>query len=167
MIKITFDYDGCLSQPKIQELAKKCISLGCQVYILTSRFDCIRRLKFNDKNLLKRLFGKRQPPLQQCSVSGSCNQYDAYEQLITEKVIELLKTKPERFSARWFNGKTLDKSVRIQSTGILIMIDSGQIFQPVKPRMTKEQKELVKQLLEPIVKKDSDYLIKRLVCNCH
>ena len=33
-IKITFDYDGCLSQPKIQELAKKCISLGCQVYIL-------------------------------------------------------------------------------------------------------------------------------------
>ena len=23
MIKITFDYDGCLSQPKIQELAKK------------------------------------------------------------------------------------------------------------------------------------------------
>lgn len=124
-------------------------------------------LKTKDMNLLKRLFGKRQPPLQQCSVSGSCNQYDAYEQLITEKVIELLKTKPERFSARWFNGKTLDKSVRIQSTGILIMIDSGQIFQPVKPRMTKEQKELVKQLLEPIVKKDSDYLIERLVCNCH
>ena len=24
------------------------ISPGCQVYILTSRFDCIRRLKFND-----------------------------------------------------------------------------------------------------------------------
>ena len=48
MIKITFDYDGCLSQPKIQELAKKCISLGFQVYILTSRFDCVRRLKFND-----------------------------------------------------------------------------------------------------------------------
>ena len=50
MIKITFDYDGCLSQPKIQELAKKCISLGCQVYILTSRFDC------NDKNLEEKLF---------------------------------------------------------------------------------------------------------------
>ena len=48
MIKITFDYDGCLSQPKIKELAKKCVSLGCQVYILTSRFNCIRRLKFND-----------------------------------------------------------------------------------------------------------------------
>ena len=31
-----------------EELAKKCVSLGCQVYILTSRFDCIRRLKFND-----------------------------------------------------------------------------------------------------------------------
>jgi len=115
----------------------------------------------------KRLFGKHQPPLQQCSVSGSCNQYDAHEQLFIEKVIEMLKTKPECFSARWFTGKSLDKSVRSQNKEILIMIDSGQICQPIEPRMTKEQKELVKQLLEPIVKKDSDYLIERLICNCH
>ena len=47
-IKITFDYDGCLSLPHVQNIAKNCISLGCQVFILTSRFDCIRRLKFND-----------------------------------------------------------------------------------------------------------------------
>lgn len=118
-------------------------------------------------NLFKRLFGKRLPPLQQCSVSGSCNQYDAHEQLLTEKVIEMLKTKPECFSARWFTGKSLDKSVRSQSKEILIMINSGQICEPVEPRMTKEQKELVKQLLAPIVKKDSDYLIERLACNCH
>lgn len=118
-------------------------------------------------NLLKRLFGKRQPPLQQCSVSGSCNQYDSHEQLLTEKVIEMLKTKPEYFSARWFNGKSLDNSVTSQNGEILIMIDSGQICQPVKPRMSKKQKELVKQLLEPIVKKDSDYLIEQLVYNCH
>lgn len=107
-------------------------------------------------NLLKWLFW-----------SGSCNQYDAHEQLLTEKVIEMLKTKPECFSARWFTGKSLDKSVRSQNKKILIMIDSGQIFQPVEPRMTKEQKDVVKQLLEPIVKKDSDYLIEQLICNCH
>ena len=44
------------------------------------------------------------------------------------------------------------------------MIDKGNLSS-VEPRMTKEQKELIKQLLEPIVKKDSDYLIELLVCN--
>jgi len=118
-------------------------------------------------NLFKRLFGKRQPTQQQCSISDSCNHYDEHEQLLIEKVIEMLKTKPECFSARWFTGKSLDKSVRSQNKEILIMIDSGQICHPVEPRMTKEQKELIKQLLEPIVKKDSDYLIERLIYNCH
>lgn len=116
-------------------------------------------------NLFKKLFGKRQSTQQQCSISDSCNHYDEHEQLLIEKVIEMLKTKPECFSARWFTGKSLDKSVRSQNKEILIMIDSGQICHPVEPRMTKEQKELIKQLLEPIVKKDSDYLIELLVCN--
>lgn len=116
-------------------------------------------------NLFKRLFRKRQPTQQRCSISGSYNYYDEHEQLLIEKVIEMLKTKPEYFSARWFTGKSLDKSVRSQNKEILIMIDSGQICHPVEPRMTKEQKELIKQLLEPIVKKDSNYLIEQLVCN--
>lgn len=118
-------------------------------------------------NLLKWLFGSRKTTLNKPVVSCSCNQYDSHEQLLIEKVIEMLKTKPECFSARWFTGKSLDKSVKSQNGEILIIIDSGQICQPVEPRMTKEQKELVKQLLEPIVKKDSDYLIERLICNCH
>lgn len=118
-------------------------------------------------NLFKRIFGKHQHPLQQCNVSGNCNHYDAHEQLFTEKVIEMLKNKPDCFSARWFTGKSLDRSVRSQNKEILILINSGQIFMPVKPKMTKEQKELVKQLLEPIIKKDSDYLIEQMVCNCH
>lgn len=117
--------------------------------------------------MFKRLFGKRQPPFQQCSVSGSCNSYDAHQQLLIENIIEMLKTNPECFSARWFTGKSLDSSIRSQNKEILIMIDTGQICQPVEPRMSKEQKELIKQLLEPIVKKDSDYLIERFVCNCH
>ena len=48
MINITFDYDGCLTQDRIKEIAKTCVSLGYNVYILTSRFDTIRRLKFKE-----------------------------------------------------------------------------------------------------------------------
>lgn len=116
---------------------------------------------------IKNLFKSRG---QQCNipvVSSSCNQYDVHQQLLVEKVIEMLKTKPECFSARWFTGKSLDASVRSNDKQILIMIYDGQITQPVNPRMSKEQKEMVKQLIEPIVKKDSDYLIEKLVCNCH
>ena len=44
-------------------------------------------------NLFKRLFRKRQPTQQQCSISDSCNYYDEHEQLLIEKVIEMLKNK--------------------------------------------------------------------------
>jgi hypothetical protein len=117
--------------------------------------------------MFKRLFRKRHPSLQQCSASGSCNSYDIHQQLLIEKIIEMLKTKPECFSARWFTGKSLDKSIRSQNQEILIIIETGQICQPVEPQMSEEQKELIKQLLKPIIKKDSDYIIDRLVCNCH
>ena len=113
------------------------------------------------------LFGSRKPALNKPVVSGNCNQCYAHQQLLVEKVIEILKTKPECFSARWFTGQSLDASVRSNDKQILIMIYDGQITQPVNPRMSKEQKEMVKQLIEPIVKKDSDYLIEKLVCNCH
>jgi len=99
--------------------------------------------------------------------SGSCNPYDAHEQLLIEKVIKMLKTNPEHFSARWCNGKSLELSVMSKSKEILIMIDTGQIIHPVKLLMTRKQKKLVKQLLKPIVKKDSDYIIEKLVCNYH
>ena len=117
-------------------------------------------------NIIQRLFGSRKPALNKPVVSGSCNPYDAHEQLLVERIIEMLKTKPECFSARWFTGKSLDKSVRSNNKEILIMIYDGQIIQPVEPRMTKQQKETIKQLFEPIVKKDRDYLIETLICNC-
>lgn len=47
-MKISIDYDNCLSQPRIQELAKRLIAMGHEVFILTSRFDAVRRLKFPD-----------------------------------------------------------------------------------------------------------------------
>lgn len=47
-MRISIDYDSTLSQPRIQELAKLLIARGHEVYILTSRFDSVRRLKFHD-----------------------------------------------------------------------------------------------------------------------
>jgi len=101
------------------------------------------------------------------AVSDSCSPLDAHEQVFIEKVIEILKSNPECFSAKWFNGKSLDSSVQHKDKGILIMINTGEIIQPVNPKMNKKQKKQIKNLIIPIVKKDSDYLIERLVCNCH
>lgn len=47
-MKISIDYDNCLTQPRVQELAKLLIARGHEVFILTSRFDPVRRLKFPD-----------------------------------------------------------------------------------------------------------------------
>ena len=47
-MRISIDFDSCLSQPKVQELAKQLITQGHDVFILTSRFDSVRRLKFPD-----------------------------------------------------------------------------------------------------------------------
>jgi len=91
---------------------------------------------------------------------------NAHDQLLIEKVIELLKCKPEFFSARWFTGKSLDGSIQSQDKNILIMIETGEIAKPTHPNMTKQQKETVKQLVAPIVEKDSKYLIEKLICNC-
>lgn len=39
--KISFDFDGTLTRPKIQEYAVKCKSMGFDVHILTARHDDI------------------------------------------------------------------------------------------------------------------------------
>jgi|TARA_R110000850_G_scaffold131982_2_gene253027 hypothetical protein len=115
-------------------------------------------------NWIKRLLNKI-TRTKQCDIHcySPLNEYD---QLLIEKVIELLKCKPHFFSARWFSGISLDSSVRSQDKNILIMIETGQIAQPTEPRMTKQQKETIKQLVTPIVEKDSKYLIEKLICNC-
>jgi hypothetical protein len=117
-------------------------------------------------NLIKKLFGGSKSELNKPIVSNICNQYDSHQQLLVEEVIEMLKTNPECFSARWFTGLSLDRSVKCKDKQILIMIDDGQIIRPIQPRMSKKQKEIVRQLIEPIVKKDSDYIIENLVSNC-
>lgn len=69
------------------------------------------------------------------------NEYQKREQLLIEKVIDLLKTQPNSFSA----------------------IGNGQIVLPLEPKMTKKQKRVIRKLLVSIAKKDSEYLIQRLL----
>lgn len=91
------------------------------------------------------------------------DQYKEHEQLLVNKIIKKLQDSPDDFSAKWFNGKSyLDQSVRSSDRNIQIMISNGQIFNPIEPKMTKEQKQKVKKLIEPIVKRDSLYIIKNL-----
>lgn len=113
-------------------------------------------------NLLKKIF----PVKKTVSETPTPTIYNAHEQLLIEKIIEMVEADPEAFSARWFTGTSLDKSVQSADRNILIMIETGQIAEPIAPVMTKEQKEKIKALIKPIVKKDSEYLAERLICNC-
>lgn len=97
----------------------------------------------------------------------SCSPLDKHDRRFTEKVIESLKSNPECFSARWLNGKSLDSSVRHNNSVILIMIDTGEIIQPINPKMTNKQKEEIKSLIQPIVEKDSNYILEHIFYNCH
>jgi hypothetical protein len=83
--------------------------------------------------------------------------------VLIEKIIELLKTKPEIFSSRWFTGETLDKSVRCADKNILIMISTGQIVQPFEAIMTKAEKEIVKELMVDIVERDTNYILENFL----
>jgi hypothetical protein len=87
---------------------------------------------------------------------------DEHEQILINKVIDMLQTQPEKFSARWSGyHQTLDKSV--QCGNVLIMIETGQIALPVEVKMTKEQKKIIVELIKPIAKRDSDYVIDLLM----
>ena len=115
-------------------------------------------------NWIKNLFGKKEG--EQCVTSDVDHDHSPlykHEQLLIKKVIKLLKCKPDFFSARWFTGRSLEYSVRSQYKSILIMIKTGEIIQPIQPEMTEQQKKAVKQLVAPIVVKDSEYLIENLI----
>lgn len=88
---------------------------------------------------------------------------DSHEQKLIDKIIHLLETNPEKFSARWYNGKRLNKSVGTRNGEILIMIKTGEIISPVELTTNSAEKEKIKSLLKPIVQKDSDYIIERLL----
>jgi hypothetical protein len=68
-------------------------------------------------------------------------------------VIEKIKNYPDQWNASWFAGDMwLCKSIR--SGNVLLMFETGEIIHPVRPRMTKAQKKLLKGLSRSIVERD-------------
>ena len=91
------------------------------------------------------------------------NLYNAIEQLFVEYVIEQLNSCPEKFSAIWFTGETMGKSICSHDRKIQIFIESGEIISPVTPKMFKSQKLRVKQSIAPIIKRDKDYILTQFI----
>lgn len=87
--------------------------------------------------------------------------YEAFERELIQKVIAKLKEKPESFSAMWSNSKTLDKSIRSSDKKILIMF-SGQIISPIEPKMSDEDMRTLRELIIPIVRKESQMIVNSL-----
>lgn len=108
--------------------------------------------------LLKKLFGCKS-----VNASQDKNPVDSHENALIAVVTNVLETSPEHFSAKWSTNRYLNNSVQSKDEKILIMISDGQILQPIQPKMSAKQKDAIKALLAPIVRRDSDFLITKLI----
>jgi len=45
-MKVSFDFDNTLSTPQMQEFAAELLSLGVEVYVVTSRYDDLHRHRY-------------------------------------------------------------------------------------------------------------------------
>ena len=82
-----------------------------------------------------------------------------HENIITDKIIDLLKSKPDEFTSRWSVKNSMGSSIRHKNGNILIMIETGQIIQPIEPNMSKDQINAIKKLIIPILEADSKYIL--------
>lgn len=55
-IRISIDFDHCLTQPHVSQLAKEFIVAGYEVWIVTSRWDNLKRLAYPDLKSNEDLF---------------------------------------------------------------------------------------------------------------
>ena len=83
-----------------------------------------------------------------------------HEQQFVDRVIDILQQRPQDFSAKWFNGKTLDDSVEYKDKELLVSV-SGHILKPIKPTMSANKLTIVKQLVSLIVQRDSQDILQR------
>ena len=73
------------------------------------------------------------------------------EQRLVERILELLETQPESFTARWFSANTIENSVLSKNGKIQIMRSTGFIIKPYQVWMSDEQLEKTKKLVLKIV----------------
>ena len=86
-----------------------------------------------------------------------------HEQLLIQRVIDLLRENPEDFSSTWFDSDSVGSSVESKDRKILVMIESGHIIRPTKPNLTDDQISTIKELIKPIVERDSKRVIDKVV----
>ena len=105
-------------------------------------------------DLLKRLFPKTDVKIDEPVVFNQ----DSHEKEFIEAVIQELKEHPEVWTSIRYG--IMGGSVQ-NGKNVVVMIKYGDIICPFVPKMTKEQTEKCKKLIEPIVKRDSEILIKK------
>ena len=77
-------------------------------------------------------------------------------------IIDLLETKPEDFSAKWFTGNTLDDSVQHIDKQILIA-KNGQILKPINPLIMPDTQDYIRYLVKKIFERDSKIICDELI----
>lgn len=82
-------------------------------------------------------------------------------ELLVERIIELLKEKPEEFSSIWFYKEKIEYSIANKNLSILILIKTGEIFKPVGLSLTKQQMNMIKELIKPIIERDEKNILKK------
>lgn len=107
------------------------------------------------KNIFKNIFSERE--------KEAIQPQKELDRLLVEKIIKKLKSPGTSFSARWFNQKRIEPSIRSIDKNTMIMIETGQIIAPFKPEMTNEQRETIKELIKPIVEKDIKYIVDTFI----
>lgn len=88
---------------------------------------------------------------------------DSTEQLFLNKVIELLKTNPQNFSAINFGDSTSLNSYVISKDRAIMIDISGKIITPVAIKMSQDEKQFVKEVMSPIIKRDSNFLMNKII----
>lgn len=83
-----------------------------------------------------------------------------FESKFVEKVIESLRNHPESFTSRWYRSGEIQNSVKNKDNGILIMVNNGQITDPLEPKMTYWQRREARRLIKPIVEAECKDLME-------
>ena len=96
------------------------------------------------------------------------NRLSDSDQILYDKIIELLKSKPHLFTARWSSdallNNILDHSIRVKGGYILIM-NSGSILRPFELELNDAQIAEIKSLVKPIFERDKMEMINSIFEN--
>ena len=80
---------------------------------------------------------------------------------LVEKVLTMVREKPERFSATWWGSKSVSRIMSNSSNTVSIWED-GEIMRPFKPEMLNSEKKELEKMIRPLYERDMDNLLEKL-----